>query len=103
MNLPERTKTNYRIQANNFFSKINAYGVIMVKRIIYSILFLIVFNTAATCKPLELVTIDFPPYVYKENGIIKGFNVDILKAVFNEMEMQIDIKFIPWARGLYDK
>lgn len=43
---------------------------------------------------------DFPPYVYRENEILKGFNVDILKEIFQRMNTPMKISLVPWARGV---
>lgn len=60
----------------------------------------LILTTTGFCKTIEIVTTDFPPYVYIENNEIKGFNVDLLKEIFKQMDMEIKIKIMPWARAL---
>lgn len=44
---------------------------------------------------------DYPPYAYKEAGIVKGIYTDILKAAFAKMQgYNIEIKAVPYKRGL---
>ena len=72
-----------------------------MKQICLAALFLLLVTTTASCKPLELVSTEFAPYVFTEKGQIRGVNVDLLKAIFKQMNMEIHIKIIPWARALY--
>ncbi|MCP4050483.1 MAG: transporter substrate-binding domain-containing protein [bacterium] len=51
-------------------------------------------------KPLNLVTLQYPPYEYEENGEIKGMAVSIVREVFKRMGQPIEIKLYPWARAL---
>ncbi len=39
---------------------------------------------------------NYPPYEFLENGIPKGFNVDLISAVAEEMGLVIDLKLGPW-------
>ena len=63
-------------------------------------IFWIVFTQNLFAKPLELVTLQYPPYEYNENGEIRGIAVDIVKEVFKRMGQPISIKLYPWARAL---
>ena len=45
----------------------------------------------------------YPPYSYEENGEPKGIYVDILRTAFSRMkEYKVEIKPIPWNRGIKD-
>ena len=44
----------------------------------------------------------FPPFEYEdENGIYKGFNIDIMRAIAIEKGLDIDIVPMPWYNALY--
>ncbi len=58
------------------------------------------FSTAVFSQTIQLVSIDYPPYVYQENGKIKGFNVDLLKEIFQRMKTPMEIELMPWARAV---
>lgn len=72
------------------------------KPLISSLVFFILISIglSAQARPLELVTFQYPPYEYEENGEIKGVAVQVVKAVFNRMKQPINITVIPWARAL---
>lgn len=50
---------------------------------------------------LLFVSGEYAPYVYKENGVIKGTSYDQLKRVLDEMKVPYDIEVVSWSRGLY--
>ncbi len=56
--------------------------------------------STAIANPLELVTLQYPPYEYKEEGAIKGIAVDIVREVFKRMDQPIEISLYPWSRSL---
>ncbi len=51
-------------------------------------------------KPLEILTLEFAPYAYAENGQAKGFVTEIVREAFRRMDQPIEIKVLPWARCL---
>jgi len=57
-------------------------------------------TTISSAKPLNLVTLEYPPYEYTQNGEIKGMAVDIVKLIFKEMNQPITIEVLPWARAI---
>lgn len=50
--------------------------------------------------PLRIVTIDYPPYQYQEDGDVKGIAADIVKQIFTQLERPFDIKFYPFPRAI---
>ncbi len=56
--------------------------------------------TSGVARPLELVTLQYPPYEYKENGEIKGIAVEIVRTAFHKMKQPIKIKLYPWSRAI---
>ncbi len=69
------------------------------------ILYLILLWSLICCgqvfaETLELVTLQYPPYEFKEGGEVKGVAVEIVKEVFQRMKQPIHISLHPWARSL---
>lgn len=52
--------------------------------------------------PLDIVTVDYPPYEYVEDDEIKGIAVEIVMEVFKRMDKPITLREVPWARALKD-
>lgn len=61
---------------------------------------LMIYVTPASAATLELVTLQYPPYQYEENGQTKGMVVEIVKEVFRRMQQPINITLMPWARSI---
>lgn len=51
---------------------------------------------------LTIATGDYPPYVYMENGNIKGIAYNALVTVLEDMGVDYRIEVRSWARGLHD-
>ncbi len=49
---------------------------------------------------LEIVTLQYPPYEYEENGKTKGIAVDLVRAAFKKIEQPVSISVMPWIRAL---
>jgi polar amino acid transport system substrate-binding protein len=49
---------------------------------------------------LRVVTEEFPPYSYTENGVIKGISTVVIRRVLKELNMKIEIESLPWSRAL---
>jgi len=60
---------------------------------------LIVFSSTNTTA-LELVTLQYPPYEFLEDGEVKGVAVEIVQEVFKRMSMPINIALYSWDRSL---
>ncbi len=49
----------------------------------------------------EIVTHEHvPPHIYRENGISKGIDVDIVKELFERIKVKYEIKHYPWKRAV---
>lgn len=66
----------------------------------YRLLILMISISVISAKPLQLVTLEYPPYQYKERRELKGFVVAIVVEVFKRMDQPITIKKYPFARAL---
>lgn len=53
----------------------------------------------ASAFTLKVVTEEFPPYNYTENGTITGFSTDVVQAVLKEVNLQGEFHSMPWARA----
>jgi len=54
----------------------------------------------AQAKTLRLVTLEYPPYEYTEDGQLKGLAVEVIKRTFKTMQQPITIEVLPWARAM---
>lgn len=50
---------------------------------------------------LEIVTLQYPPYVYRDDEKVSGVAVDIIQEAFSRMQQPITIHVLPWARAIY--
>lgn len=62
--------------------------------------FFLFFQISMFSKTLTFVATQFPPYVYNEYSVIKGFNVEILNEIFRRMNIKVNYLIVPWARGV---
>ncbi|RDH42791.1 amino acid ABC transporter substrate-binding protein [Zooshikella ganghwensis] len=56
--------------------------------------------TLSAREELELVTLQYPPYEYKDGDTVKGIAVDIVKEAFRRIHQPIRIEIHPWARAI---
>jgi len=49
---------------------------------------------------IELVTLQYPPYEYEEDGEIKGIAVEIIREGFSRLGYDVCITLYPWTRAL---
>lgn len=51
-------------------------------------------------KTLDIVTEDaWPPYSYKDEGVVKGYATEVLSGVFKSIGTDYTVKSYPWARA----
>ena len=72
----------------------------MCQRLLLIAFILSVFSSISYAKTLRLVTLEYPPYEYTENGQLKGIAVEVIKRTFKEMNQPITIEVLPWARAM---
>jgi len=58
------------------------------------------FSSPATAASYRLVTLQYPPYEYVEDGEVKGLAVEIVREVFKLLKHEINIEVYPWARSI---
>lgn len=62
--------------------------------------FVIFLGHSLSAKELKLATHQFPPYIYKENGEIKGICKDLLNEISKRSSLTFKIEFFPWRRSI---
>jgi polar amino acid transport system substrate-binding protein len=65
------------------------------------LLFILSFqlNFASNENNLKIITGEFPPLSYTENGVPKGVIVELANLIQNKLGTKIKLDFYPWARG----
>lgn len=58
-----------------------------------------VLPASALAETYKLVTLEYPPYEYTEDGKIKGLAVEIVRRAFKLMKHEVIIESYPWARS----
>ena len=51
---------------------------------------------------VHIVSEDWPPFIYAEDGEIKGADKDITEQVLNQLGYQVTWQLMPWRRVLHD-
>ncbi|PAB58731.1 hypothetical protein CCE28_13760 [Anaeromicrobium sediminis] len=81
--------------------------MVIIKRIIIILLILICATSVAYSEEIQSKTIviggdnNFPPFEYVDkNGVAKGFNVDLIRAIAIEMGLDVEIKLEPWFKTM---
>jgi len=72
-----------------------------LKKNVFCIL-IFIFTTSLFAESLRLVTFEYPPYEYTQNGEVKGIAIDIIKFIFKEMNQPITIEVITWQKAIYN-
>ena len=73
----------------------------MPKRIVVCLLCLFVaMLLQAQGDTIDFVVSDLPPLEYSELGVAKGYHVDIIRATFKRMGLNVKFDFFPWLRCL---
>lgn len=64
------------------------------------LIFALIIPPAGAEQRLLVVTDEWAPYVYQENGIIRGFDYEVMVRVFEAMGYRVDVTILPWKRCL---
>ncbi|MBW7833424.1 MAG: transporter substrate-binding domain-containing protein [Simplicispira suum] len=54
---------------------------------------------AASDSAVRILTEEYPPYNYTEQGKITGLSTEVVEAVLGELKMRGDFQSLPWARA----
>lgn len=52
-----------------------------------------------TAPVLKVVTTEYPPFEYVEDGVLQGQDVDTVRTVLRAMGFEPDFQVLPWARA----
>lgn len=44
----------------------------------------------------------WPPYTYENDGAVKGYDLDVLAAIFDPMGVKFEVQMLPWKRCMQD-
>jgi len=50
--------------------------------------------------PLRIITEEWPPFNYSEDGEIKGFSTEVVKLVMKELNLDYKLEIMPGGRGV---
>jgi len=72
----------------------------MSRRFLTLLLSVLIPAIAQADRPtMTVVTSEYPPYQYLENGEVKGTHTEILRRVLVTMGYRPEIRIVPWARA----
>ncbi|WP_316675807.1 transporter substrate-binding domain-containing protein [uncultured Tolumonas sp.] len=64
--------------------------------------FILLFSKTAWCQTtLQLVTLEYPPYILQTGDSAQGLTIDIVNEIFTRMNIPITYHFLPWTRSLH--
>ena len=66
---------------------------------LFLFLFLMALFACPTAAALTLITEEYPPFNYTENGSVTGATVQIVREICRRLGVSDDIQVVPWARG----
>lgn len=72
----------------------------MYYRFFICIFTILAMSSLVQAKTIRLVTLEYPPYEYTQDGQLKGLAVDVIRRTFKEMNQPITIEVLPWARAM---
>ncbi|MEH6348018.1 MAG: transporter substrate-binding domain-containing protein [Bermanella sp.] len=70
-----------------------------IHKIILCFISISIFSASILAEPVQIITNDFPPYSYIENGKFKGLATEVVEAILTDLGMDYEIKQYPWARA----
>jgi len=70
-----------------------------MKRIWLLSVLILIIPVSVFGQEVQIVTENYPPYNYEENGEVKGVSTEIVRAVLKETGLNIKITVYPWARA----
>ncbi|MCO7567980.1 transporter substrate-binding domain-containing protein [Pseudomonas sp. S 311-6] len=67
---------------------------------LFCLLLLACLGPLAQAERLRLVSDDWAPYIYRDNGQPRGIDYEVTNEVFKRLGFDIDWQFLPWKRCL---
>ncbi|WP_430735105.1 substrate-binding periplasmic protein [Halodesulfovibrio aestuarii] len=76
---------------------------ILIKFTFICHLFFSILPVSAYSRPVLFITEQIPPLAYTHNGTLRGYNADLIKRIWEKMELpEHTIKIQPWPRSVKD-
>lgn len=72
----------------------------LFQRQILATLFLVSLSFPAHGQPLRIVSEAWPPYVYEENGVLRGLDYETTQIVLQRLGVEAEWQLLPWKRCL---
>jgi len=71
-----------------------------MKKYFLTVFFVItIFMLPVYGQSLQVVTEEFPPYNYRENGKITGISTEVVQAILKKANINYNIRVYPWKRA----
>jgi polar amino acid transport system substrate-binding protein len=83
----------------NFHQLAESKLQIKINQLFLLLLFSIVLPTTVYSDNVIIVTENYPPYSYEQEGEITGISTDIVKCIMDESGLEYKIEVLPWARA----
>ncbi len=61
---------------------------------------MLLVSVAGWAEGYSLVSLEYEPYSYTQNGTFKGYDIEVIEECFRRMGEELDIELIPWTRAL---
>ena len=55
--------------------------------------------SAPASEPLRLLTEDFPPVNFQQDGVVKGLSVEVVQEIERRLGLKDEITLVPWSRA----
>jgi polar amino acid transport system substrate-binding protein len=84
-----------------FFKGIDLYSKkdFLMKNVMFFISLLLIFTNSLLAESLEVLTEEWAPFNYTENGTLTGISTEFVTAVLDETKLDYTIKVMPWKRA----
>ncbi len=77
----------------------NLFGRYFSHKISFYFIVFSLLCASVVAESIQIVTNDFPPYSYKDNGKFKGLATEVVEAILADLGLKNEIKQYPWARA----
>ncbi len=71
-----------------------------MKKLFIIFIFLLLPTDVLAEKVVLAAIEDYPPHHYKEEGKIRGYNVEVARYIFEQLGIDLEIRLMPWKRCL---
>lgn len=82
----------YSMKKTHLFKSILSVSAFLTLLLIFS-------SFTVASESLVIMTENYPPFNYQEDGNLKGASVEIVQAIIDEIQVSSEIKLFPWARA----